>query len=73
MQKVILLVNNDLISAQRNLDLVIESILNAQKGTFQPQIVSPSLFMVTEEEHYFFFPQGYTGTIFFNKDSIGTK
>jgi hypothetical protein len=34
-------VDNALISAQSNLDLVIESILNAQKGILQPQIVSP--------------------------------
>jgi hypothetical protein len=42
MQKAILLVNNDFISAQRNLDLEIESILNAQKGTLQPQNESPT-------------------------------
>jgi hypothetical protein len=36
-------VNNALISVQRNLDLVIESTLNAQKSVLQPQIVSPRL------------------------------
>jgi hypothetical protein len=40
-------VNNALDAMHRNLDLIIESILNAQKGVLQPQIVSPTLILET--------------------------
>lgn len=36
-------VNNALAAMQRNLDLMIESVINAQKGVLQPQTVAPSL------------------------------
>jgi hypothetical protein len=36
-------VNNALSAMQRNLDLMIESVINAQTGILQPQIVAPSL------------------------------
>jgi hypothetical protein len=35
--------NDAVISVQRTLDLLIESIVNAQKGILQPQVVSPNL------------------------------
>jgi hypothetical protein len=57
-------VKNALISAQRNLDLVIESILNTQKGLLQPQILSPRLLMETLRKSIPFFSQVYTGTVF---------
>jgi hypothetical protein len=41
-------INSALNAMQRNLDLMTESILNAQKGVLQPQIVSPSLLMKFE-------------------------
>jgi hypothetical protein len=36
-------VNSTLSAMQINLDLIIESVINAQKGILQPQIVAPSL------------------------------
>jgi hypothetical protein len=63
-------INNALISAQRNLDLVIESILNAQKGILQPQIVSPSLVMETLRKSIQFFPKGTLAPFSLSKDSM---
>jgi hypothetical protein len=63
-------VNNALISAQRNLDLVIESILNAQKGILQPQIVSPRLLMETLRKSIPFFPKGTLTPFSLSKDSM---
>jgi len=37
----ILRVNNAMSTLQRNLDLLIDSVVNAQKGVLQPQIISP--------------------------------
>ncbi|XP_023715320.1 uncharacterized protein LOC111868676 [Cryptotermes secundus] len=49
-------VNSALNAMQRNLDLLIESILNAQKGVLQPQIVSPSLIIESLKKSIPFFP-----------------
>jgi hypothetical protein len=51
-------VNNTLTAVERNLDLITESIVNAQKGILQPQIVSPSLLMETLRKSIQFFPKG---------------
>jgi hypothetical protein len=37
----ILRVNNGMNTLQRNLDLLIYSVINAQKGVLQPQVISP--------------------------------
>jgi hypothetical protein len=63
-------VNNALIAAQRNLYLVIKSILNAQKGIFRPQIVSPSLLMETLRKSISFFPKGTLAPFSLSKDSV---
>ena len=41
----ILRVNNAMSTLQRNLDLLIDSVVNAQKGVLQPQIISPVTLM----------------------------
>ena len=41
----ILRANNALNMLQRHLDLLIESVINAQKGALQPQVVSPTTLM----------------------------
>jgi hypothetical protein len=64
-------VNNALISAQRNLDLVIESILNVQKGILQPQVVSPNLLTETLRNSISFFPKGTLAPFSLRKDSLG--
>ncbi|PNF21967.1 hypothetical protein B7P43_G17911 [Cryptotermes secundus] len=51
-------VNNALNAMQRNLDLLIESILNAQKGVLHLQIVSPSLIIESLKKSIPFFPEG---------------
>lgn len=56
---------------QRNLDLMIESILNAQKGILQPQIVSPSLLLETLRKSIPSFPKGTMAPFSLSKDSVG--
>jgi len=41
----ILSVNNAMSTLQRNLDLLIDSVINAQKAVLQPQIISPVTLM----------------------------
>jgi hypothetical protein len=62
--------NNALISVQRNLDLVIESIINAQKGILQPQIVAPRLLMETLRKSISYFPKGTLAPFSLSKDSM---
>jgi hypothetical protein len=63
--------NNALDAVQRNLDLLIESVLNAQKGVLQPQIVSPSLLMETlQKSTTSVFPKDVMAPFSFSKDSI---
>lgn len=38
-------VNNAMNALQRNLDLLIDSVINAQKGVLQPQVISPVTLM----------------------------
>jgi hypothetical protein len=40
-------VNHALTAMQRNLNLLIDSVINAQKGVLQPQIFTPSLLIET--------------------------
>jgi hypothetical protein len=62
--------NNALHTMQRNLDLMIESILNTHRGILQPQIVSPSLLMETLRKSIPFFPKGTLAPFSLSKDSI---
>jgi hypothetical protein len=41
----ILRVNNAINTLQRNLDLLMDSVINAQKGVLQPQVISPVTLM----------------------------
>jgi hypothetical protein len=41
----ILGVNTAIDTLQRNVDLLIDSIINAQKGVLQPQVISPATLM----------------------------
>jgi len=41
----ILRVNNAMNTLQRNLGLLIDSVINAQKGVLQPQVISPVTLM----------------------------
>jgi hypothetical protein len=62
-------VNNALNAMQRNLDLMIESILNTQMGILQPQIVSPNLLIETLRKSIPSFPKGTMAPFSLNKDS----
>jgi hypothetical protein len=41
----ILRVNNTMNTLKRNFDLLIENVINAQKGCLQPQVISPVTLM----------------------------
>jgi len=41
----ILRVNNAINTLQRNFDLLIDNVINAQKGLLQPQVISPVTLM----------------------------
>jgi hypothetical protein len=62
-------VKNALAAMQRNLDLMIESVINAQKGVLQPQIVAPSLIMKTLKGSTSAFPKEIMAPFIFGKDS----
>jgi hypothetical protein len=62
-------VSNALDTMQRNLDLMIESILNAQKGVLQPQIVSPTLLLETLRKSIPSFPKDTLAPFSLSKDS----
>ena len=53
----ILRVNNAMLTLQHNLDLLIDSVIHAQNGVLQPQIISPVTLMETLtlwRRNYFF-------------------
>jgi hypothetical protein len=56
-------------AAQRKLDLLIDSVLNAKKGILQPQIVSPSALVNALTEGASAFPKDTTLPIPLSKDS----
>jgi hypothetical protein len=62
--------NSALDAMQRNLDLMIQSVLNAPKGILQPQIVSPNLLMETLRKSFSVFPKDTMAPFTFSKDSI---
>jgi len=50
-------VNNALLILQRNIDLVLDSVLHAQSGSIQPQVVPPKLLLESLKESQSFFPR----------------
>jgi hypothetical protein len=62
-------VNNALSAMQRNIDLLIESVINAQKGILQPQIVAPSLILETLKRSISAFPTETMAPFTISKDS----
>jgi hypothetical protein len=62
-------VNNALNVMQRNLDLMIECVINAQKGVLQPQIVPPSLILKTLRKSISAFPKDTMAPFVLSKDS----
>jgi hypothetical protein len=62
-------VNNALSAMQRNIDLMIESVINAQKGILQPQIVAPSLILETLKKSISGFPKETMAPFTISKDS----
>jgi len=62
-EKHITQVNNALTTLQRNMDLLLNSVLHAQTGGIQPQIVPPRLLLDSLQENEPFFPRD-TSTLF---------
>jgi len=56
-EKHITQVNNALTILHRNTDLVLDSVLHAQSGSIQPQIVPPRLLLESLKESQSFFPR----------------
>jgi hypothetical protein len=65
----ILRINNSMIVLQRNLDLLIDSVVNAQKGVLQPQVISPATVMETLIKGVSAFPKDTTPPFPLSKDS----
>ena len=65
----ILRVNNAMHTLQRNLDLLIGSVVHAQKGVLRPQIISPVTLMETLIKNVSAFPKDTTLPIPMSKDS----
>ncbi len=56
-QKYITLVNNALALLQRNVDLLLDSVLHAQAGKVKPQLVPPKLLLTSLRESQASFPR----------------
>ena len=56
-EKHITQVNSALTTLQRNIDLVLDSVLHAQTGSIQPQVVPPKLLLESLKESQSFFPR----------------
>jgi len=56
-EKHITQVNNALKILQKNINLVVDSVLHAQSGSIQQQIVSPKLLLESLKESQSFFPR----------------
>jgi hypothetical protein len=54
---------------QRNLDMLIDSVIHAQKGVLQPQIISPAIFMESLIKSALAFPKDTTLPFPMSKDS----
>ena len=65
----ILRVNNAMLTLQRNLDLLIDGVIHAQKRVLQPQIISPVTLMETLIKSVSAFPKDTTLPVPMSKDS----
>ena len=65
----ILRANNALNVLQRNLDLLIDSVINAHKGVLQPQVVSPTTLMEVLIKSVSAFPKDTSPPFPLSKDS----
>jgi hypothetical protein len=63
-------VNNAIHALQRNLDRLTDSVMNAQKGVIQPQIVSPTTLMEVLIKSVSAFPKDTTLPFPLSKDSV---
>ena len=68
-EKYITQVNNALTILQRNMDLLLDSVVHAQTGGIQPQIVPPHLLLESLQGSYPFFPRDTIPPFPLNKDS----
>ena len=66
----VLRVNNALTLLQRDLDLLIDSVINAQKGVLQPQVISPVTLMDVLIKSISAFPKDTTLPFPLSKDSV---
>jgi hypothetical protein len=62
-------VNHAMEAIHRNLNLMIESVLNAQKGILQLQIVSPRVLIETLQKSAPMFPKDTMAPFTLSKDS----
>jgi hypothetical protein len=62
-------INHAMEGIHRNLNMIIESVLNAQKGILQPQIVSPKLIIETLQNSASRFPKDTMAPFTLSKDS----
>ena len=69
-EKHITQVNNAFTILQRNIDLLLDSVVHAQTGGIQPQIVSPQLLLESLQGSQPFFPRDTIPPFPLNKDSI---
>jgi len=68
-EKHITQVNNALTILQRNTDLLLDSVVHAQTGSIQPQIVAPHLLLESLQEGQSFFPRDTIPPFPLTKDS----
>jgi len=66
----ILRVNNAMTLLQRDLDLLIDSVINAQNGVLQPQVISPVTLMDVLIKSISAFPKTTTLPFPLSKDSV---
>ena len=65
----IMRVTNAMNALQRNLDLLIDSVIHAQRGVLQPQVISPAILMETLIKSAPAFPKDVTLPFPMSKDS----
>ena len=65
----IMRVNSAMNALQRNLDMLIDSVIHAQKGVLQPQIISPAILMESLIKSAVAFPKDTTLPFPMSKDS----
>ena len=69
--KHIALQNNALALLQRNVDLLLDSVLHAQAGKVQPQLVPPKLLLTSLRESQVSFPRDTIQPFALSTDSTG--